>query len=118
MNEEKIKDTVGTAVPTNEKHPKGVTYGEAIEHLRRGGVVSRHGWNGSGMYVFKQVPSKVPKEIIHKMSSLPEKVKTKMIESDTFPYYQNQMSIVDSFGKINSWLASSSDTFADDWVLS
>lgn len=104
-------DTVGTATQLS-------SYGTAIEHLRKGGIVSRVGWNGKGMYVFKQVPSRVPAAIVPKMSSLPESVKNRMIASETSPNYQNQMAIVKADGSIDSWVASSSDTFAGDWVLS
>ncbi len=112
-------DTVGTAEPHSE--PVGEiqthTYGEAIEHLRKGGVITRPSWNGPNMYVFKQVPSKVPAEIVPKMSSLPEAVKRRMMEDGTSPDYQNQMAIVKPDGTIDSWVASSADTFATDWIL-
>ena len=112
-------DTVGTAEPHPEPNdtPVGTTFGDAIEHLRIGGMISRQGWNGKGMYVFKQVPSKVPVEIVPKMSSLPEAVKRRMQEDGTSPDYQNQMAIVKPDGTIDSWVASSADTFATDWIL-
>ena len=112
-------DTVGTAEPHGEDQSpaKHHTYGEAIEHLRKGGMISREGWNGTGMYVFKQVPSKVPASVVPAMSSLPEAVKERMIREETSPDYHNQMAIVKPDGTIDSWVASSSDTFALDWVL-
>lgn len=103
-------DTVGSATSLSN-------YGCAIEHMRNGGIISRVGWNGKGMYVFKQVPSRVPAEIVPKMSSLPESVKARMLSNETSPDYQNQMAIVKSDGSIDSWVASSSDTFAGDWIL-
>jgi len=104
------EDTVGTAQQLT-------TYGKAIEHLRAGGIAHREGWAQSGLYVFKQVPSKVPAEIVPKMSSLPDAVKARMTENNTSPNYQNQMAIVKPDGSIDSWVASSSDTFAQDWIL-
>ena len=88
-------DTVGTAVPTKESVPKplNITYGMAIEHMRKGGMIARRGWNGTGMYVFKQVPSKVPAHVVPNMSSLPESVKKCMITVGVSPDYQNQMAI-------------------------
>jgi len=29
-----------------------MTFGEALEELKNGNLVSRHGWNGSGQYIF------------------------------------------------------------------
>ena len=112
-------DTVGTAVPQVEQYPeqRHVTFGQAIEHLRKGLPISREGWNGKGMYVFKQVPSKVPAEVVPKMSSLPEAVKDRMMVDGIAPDYQNQMAIVKPDGSIDSWIASSADTFATDWIL-
>ena len=105
-------NTVGIAIPTKPRQQTiSHTFGEAIEHMR-------DGWNGKGMYVFKQVPSKVPAFVVPKMSSLPHSVKDKMIGDGISPDYQNQMAIVKSDGSIDSWVASSSDTFALDWILS
>lgn len=118
-------DTVGTAIPTEQKSESrvqgdvvGVTYGHAIEHMRNGGIISRMGWNGTGLYVFRQVPSKVPANIVPKMSSLPQAVKDRMVADNISPDYQNQMCIVKPDGSIDNWVASSSDTFACDWILS
>jgi len=52
------------------------------------------------------------------MSSLPIKVKENMAKLRISPHYENQMSIVKHDGTIDSWVASSSDTFAQDWILS
>ena len=96
---------------------KYVTYGDAVEHLRKGGIIERKGWNGKGMFVFKQVPSQVPVEVVERMTSLPESVKERFIKNNIAPDYQNQMAIVKPDGSIDSWVASSADTFAIDWVL-
>lgn len=79
--------------------------------------IIRKGWNDKAMFVFKQVPSRVPADVVPKMSSLPESVKNRMMKYKMSPDYQNQMVIVDEDGCINSWVASSSDTFATDWIL-
>jgi hypothetical protein len=31
--------------------------------------------------------------------------------------YNNQMAIVNANGRVDSWVASSSDTFATDWIV-
>ena len=36
-------------------------FGEALEHLRLGGKVARSGWNGKGMWLALQVPTKTSK---------------------------------------------------------
>lgn len=115
-------ETVGTAETSAAENTCGqlcshATYGQVIEHLRGGGMASREGWNGKGMFIFRQVPSKVPAEVVPKMSSLPEAVKAEFAIQGISPHYQNQMVIVKPDGSIDSWVASSSDTFAMDWLL-
>jgi hypothetical protein len=94
-----------------------MTFGGAIEAMRDGRMVARDGWNGKGMFVFKQVPSPIPAEIVPKMTSLPVSVKDELIKRNQGPNYCNQMAIVKADGSVDSWVASSSDTFAEDWVL-
>ncbi len=95
---------------------KGLNYGQAIEALRNGKRVAREGWNGKGMFVFKQIPAEIGLEIIPKMQSVPQSVKDEMLKNGTTLKYTNQMAIVNTDGRVDSWVASSSDTFANDWV--
>ena len=94
-----------------------LTYGLAIEALREGKCVARKGWNGSGMFICKQVPSEIYCNIIPKMSSLPQTAKDILFDRDKSIFYDNQMIIVKPDNTIDSWVASSSDTFAEDWYI-
>ena len=49
----------------------GLTYGLAIEALKKGHRVCRSGWNGKGMFVFKQIPAEIGVDIIPNMQSVP-----------------------------------------------
>jgi hypothetical protein len=95
----------------------GMTFGHAIEALKLGKRIARKGWNGKGMFVFKQVPSPIPSHIVPVMTSLPQSVKDEFVRREQGPNYVNQMAIVKPDGSVDSWVASSSDTFADDWQL-
>lgn len=97
----------------NEK----VNFGKAIEALRQGKRIARKGWNGKGMFVFKQIPAEISLDIIPNMQSIPRTVKDHMIKTGTTLKYTNQMAIVNSDGRVDSWVASSSDTFAEDWII-
>ena len=57
-----------------------VSFGEAVKALNNGQMVSREGWNGKGLFVFRQVPSQIDFEIIERMQSLPDKVKKEFAE--------------------------------------
>jgi len=95
----------------------GLTFGLAIEAMRQGKCIARKGWNGKGMFVCKQVPAEIYCNIIPKMSSLPQKAKDILFDRDKSIFYQNQMIIVKADNTIDSWVASSSDTFAEDWQI-
>jgi len=94
-----------------------LTFGLAIEAMRQGKCIARKGWNGKGMFVCKQVPAEIYCNIIPKMSSLPQKAKDILFDRDKSIHYQNQMIIVKADNTIDSWVASSSDTFAEDWQI-
>lgn len=94
-----------------------LNFGEAIEALKQGKMISRSGWNGSGMFIFKQVPAHIGLETIPKMQSVPNDVKEHLLTIETELKYTNQMCIVNHEGRVDSWVASSSDTFAEDWYI-
>lgn len=91
--------------------------GQATEAMKQGLICSREGWNGKGLFVFRQVPSQVPTEIIPKMTSLPEMVKAKVAERGLPLTYQNQFAIVYPDNSVHGWAPSSSDALATDWCI-
>ena len=97
-------------------------FGKALEILKEGGMVARHGWNGKGLFVFMQVPSEIPSDVVPKMQSLPDKVKDKFIDrfgDEAFQidaiYYSNQLALVNTSNLITGWSPSTSDALAEDW---
>lgn len=106
-----------------------MNFNEAIEVSP---MIQRQGWNGKGMFVFKQVPSEVPMAIVSKMQSLPTEVKEEfwrrkneasdngnMIMSESNPLssirYVNQLAIVYPDNSIHGWSPSPADILANDW---
>lgn len=94
-------------------------FSEILKEIKQYKTVSRKGWNGSNLFVIKQIPSRIPEEVIQGLSSLPESAKRILITAEHQAiYYDNQMIIVNnSTGAINSWVPSSSDIFAEDWFV-
>lgn len=103
-------ETVGTASVV-------VNFGEAIKALKVGEMAQRVGWNGTGMFVFRQVPSRVPAAIVPKMSSLPQAVKDVLVARGGDLQYSNQFALVKPDNTINGWAPSSADTLAEDWII-
>jgi hypothetical protein len=91
--------------------------GQAIAAAAQGKIISREGWNGKGMFVFRQVPSKVPTEIIPKMTSLPESVKAVLAERGGDITYQNQFCVVYPDNSFHGWQPSGADCLATDWCI-
>lgn len=95
----------------------GLSFGQAIEVARSGGMIARSGWNGKGMFVFMQVPSEIAFDTIPKMTSLPQKVKDELSSRKLNLFYSNQFAIVHSDNRINGWTPSPSDSLAEDWLI-
>ncbi len=99
-------------------------FGEAIEALKSGKVISRVGWFECGIFVFKQVPATIGKEIVPKMQSLPQVVKDQFekrfnntnVQIDAI-YYTNQICWVNSSNVISTWVPTVEDIFCDDWII-
>ncbi len=94
-----------------------MNFGQAIEALKEGKLVHRLGWNGKGMFIVKQIPAAIGTDIIPKMQSLPQSAKDMMLKRNQSIHYTNQMLIVNSEGRADSWVPSSSDCFAEDWEV-
>lgn len=87
----------------------------ALHAMRRGGMVSRPDMGDS--FIFMQVPSEVPMEIISRMTSLPPAVKEKIISRALPLRYQNQFAIVGPDNNAHGWTPNSRDILAEDWRI-
>jgi hypothetical protein len=112
---------------------EGLTFGEAIEALKKGKRVARAGWNGKGMFIFMQVPAEIEIYNVHNMQSLPQEVKDEFIRrdedsiwnqgEDSLPNphdsirYKNQIAMVYPDNTIYGWVASPSDVLEEDWCI-
>ncbi len=104
------EETVGTGSAL-------VNFGLAVNAAKNGKMITRKGWNGKGMFVFRQVPAQVPATIIPKMSSLPQSVKDEFVKRGGDLSYSNQFALVKADNTINGWTPSGSDALAEDWII-
>jgi hypothetical protein len=117
MEHKQANETVGTAQQL-------VNFGKAIEALKQGKRVQRAGWNGKGLFIFMQVPSSVSRDIVPRMTSLPQSVKDEFERRFNGPSmtdgtikYQNQIAMVYPDNNIYGWVASPSDVLEEDWII-
>lgn len=94
-----------------------MNFGLIIEALKQGKLAQREGWNGKGMFIMKQIPAEIGLDIIPKMQSVQQSAKDILINRGTTLKYENQMLIIKEDGTADSWVPSSSDVFAEDWII-
>ena len=92
----------------------GMTFGMAIEAMKRGKKVARKGWNGKGMYLWLLPSAEVKKDwcrderLIEVMADFGENVvqclgSIRMLTADK--------------KVLTGWLASQTDMLAEDWLV-
>lgn len=82
-----------------------MTFGEALEEVKKGYKISRRGWNGKGMWIELQVPddySKMTRPYIYHVAP----------KGSTNHYGENAK----EFERV-PWLPSNTDILADDWNI-
>ena len=93
-------------------------FGNVIQFLKEGKACRRSGWNNKGLFIVKQVFSHITGDIIPKMQSLPQSAKNILMSREN-PHidYTNQILIINSDGRADSWIPSVFDIFARDWEI-
>lgn len=91
----------------------GMTFGEAIQMLKVGGRVARHGWNGKGMYLWL-LPAATIKSEWCREPHLKAKAEANGGEIECLGSIR--MFTADC-KVLTGWLASQTDMFAEDWVV-
>lgn len=95
-----------------------MNFGEAIAALNDGKMVSRSGWNGKGMFVYKTVGNTVSKDFIPKFASLPQPVKDFLEKKGEDVVFHSSITMYTAAGEMQpGWLASQADILAEDWGI-
>lgn len=111
-------------VSVNKMKTKNMTFGEALEAIKKGELVCREGWNGKGMFIFQRPEDCLSTDmVVNKVKSLPDAVKkwvaNKYGDSETdkikFTAYLCMKAADDTI--VNGWLASQTDMLATDWMI-
>lgn len=91
----------------------GMTFGQAIEAMKKGKKVARRGWNGKGMYLWILPAASVKAEWC-KEAHLRELAEQNGGEVECM----GSVRMKTADGKVlTGWLASQTDMLSDDWVL-
>lgn len=88
-----------------------MTFGEAIESMKRGEFVSRAGWNGKGMYLWMMPEAKVPADWCKEPH-----LKKLATENGGFMHCLPSIRMKTADNKVlTGWLASQTDMLSEDW---
>lgn len=100
------------------------TFGQALESLKRGHLVTRKGWNGKGMFIFMRPEDSLPTNmIVNQVKSLPESFKRWVSdnyedsETDKIKFTAYLCMKAADGTVVNGWLASQTDMLANDWMI-
>lgn len=112
----------------------GLSFGLAIEALKKGKLVARAGWNGKGMFIFIRPSDELSVDfIIEKVKSLPDALKKYYVGQFAHTIEEKEKGkspsdVAVKFGAyfcmkaadnsiVNGWLASQTDMLAEDWEI-
>lgn len=91
----------------------GMTFGYAIEALKKGHRVTRHGWNGKGMFIYLTPGSTIPKHHLR-----PETADALSVTMGPTATFNSHIDMKAADGTIViGWLASQTDMLAEDWMI-
>lgn len=96
-----------------------MTFGEALENLKKGKFLARRGWNGRGMFIYYTEGSEPRVEDLRGNAKKAwMKGSTKLDNALLLPHID--MFTHDSSGRtaiLCGWLASQSDMLSEDWEI-
>lgn len=90
----------------------GMTFGMAIEAMKRGKKVARAGWNGKGMYLWL-----LPKAEVKKEWCKDQRLIEVMGDGDTIQCLGSIRMRTATGEVLTGWLASQTDMLAEDWEV-
>ncbi len=86
----------------------GMTFGLAVEAMKRGAKVARAGWNGKGMFVYYVSANASPVQT--------GSAKSHFVEGAMVPY-NAYMAIKNVNDTVSTWVPSVNDGLASDWTI-
>ena len=86
--------------PEHEKEENGVTFGAALEAVKKGARAKRKGWNGKEQYI-----------------ELATKLKYRTVHGELEYADHDALAFVGTAGVQIGWLASQADMLSEDWTI-
>lgn len=100
-----------------------MNFGQAMEAVKNGKLIRRTSWVPDH-FVFMQIPSRIPADVVPKMQSVPDVAKAvfkRRFENETEQidaiHYVDQLAYVGFSSTISGWSPIANDCLADNWEL-
>lgn len=91
----------------------GMTFGEAVEQMKRGEKVSRKGWNGKGMYIWV-----MPGSTVRDCNQITDPHLAEIDKAEGEIRFLGSIRMRTATGDVlTGWLASQTDMLAEDWEV-
>lgn len=91
----------------------GMTFGMAIEAMKRGAKVSRRGWNGKGMYIWV-----MPGSTVRGCNQITDPHLAAIDKAEGEIRFLGSIRMRTATGDVlTGWLASQTDMLAEDWAV-
>jgi hypothetical protein len=98
-----------------------VSFSKAVEALKEGKLIARPQHLKNGAFIFMQVASNVPANVVPKMQSVPQAAKDVFAKRDAELFYDNQLALATPLANhsftIVGYSPSPTDTLANDWQI-
>lgn len=87
---------------------EGITFGDAVYYLKKGGKVTRTGWNGKGMFLYLVGADSYPAKTAITKAHFGE---------DALVPYRAYIAMKTVDNDVVPWVASQTDVLAEDWLI-
>lgn len=97
-----------------------LTFGHAVDQLKKGATIARKGWNGKGMFLFLNTGSHDAKPPAMERGELIDGIRPDLFEkgdTGTVTRLPNINMRAASGATVTGWLASQTDILAEDWTI-
>lgn len=94
-----------------------MTFGDAIEALKKGRKVTRKGWNGKGMFLWLKQGTSIKSDWCHDpmLKNLANENGGEILGLPTICMYTHDSTGLPAI--LTGWLASQSDMLSEDWEI-
>jgi hypothetical protein len=118
MKSSKAMPTSGVDHGPAQPDGTNMSFGQALYYLDKGLLLQRKEWSDKGMFIYKTVGNRVPKDFIPKFASLPQSVKDYLAYRGEDVIFNSSLTLLTKTGEMQpGWAPFQTDMAANDWQI-